>query len=307
MLADGRHPKEMDHRAFLKTLPAEELARLTEKSNAAGLAHLATHWGLIAIVGTLIVMRVPGWQALMPVQGVLVIFLFTLLHETCHATPFRSAWLNTVVGHVCGFVILLPATWFRYFHLAHHRHTQDPEKDPELASPKPESWRAYIVHISGLPIHASNIRTITRNAFGRCDDVFVPQQRRAAIGREARLMLSLYGAIAVAGIAFNLVDILYVWIVPLILGQPFLRLYLLAEHGRCPMVANMFENTRTTFTNRAIRWLAWNMPYHAEHHACPTVPFHRLAELNRLVADYLRQTEQGYVRFHRSYVETFTR
>ena len=70
--------------------------------------------------------------------------------------------------------------------------------------------------------------------------------------------------------------LLWVWIIPALLGQPFLRLYLLAEHGCCAFVANMFENSRTTFTGPLVRFLAWNMPYHAEHHAFPTVPFYRL-------------------------------
>ena len=65
---------------------------------------------------------------------------------------------------------------------------------------------------------------------------------------------------------------------PVLLGQPALRLYLLAEHGDCPRVANMFENTRTTFTTAMMRFLAWNMPYHVEHHVYPQVPFYRLPD-----------------------------
>ncbi|WP_246694633.1 fatty acid desaturase, partial [Mesorhizobium sp. M2D.F.Ca.ET.147.01.1.1] len=72
---------------------------------------------------------------------------------------------------------------------------------------------------------------------------------------------------------------------PALLGQPFLRLYLMAEHGRCPLVANMLENTRTTLTNWFVHKLAWNMPYHAEHHAYPGVPFHQLPEFHRLIGD----------------------
>ena len=92
------------------------------------------------------------------------------------------------------------------------------------------------------------------------------------------------------------------WLLPIVLGQPFLRLYLLAEHGRCAHVSNMFENTRTTFTHRIVRWLAWNMPYHAEHHANPAVPFYRLPELHDLALPHLRETENGYRRFHQAYV-----
>lgn len=297
----------MNHRDFLKSLSIEDRLRLNAKSDAAGLAHLALHWGAILLVGTLIAARVPGWPFLMVVQGILMVFLFTLLHETSHLTPFETRSLNTAVGYVCGVLILLPANWFRYFHFAHHRYTQDPEKDPELVEPKPETWAQYIWHVSGFPVWFAQVRTILRNAGGHCDDAFVPAARLKTVQTEARVMLALYGVLAVLGVAFGLTGILFVWIVPLLLGQPFLRLYLLAEHGRCPLVADMFENTRTTFTNRIVRALAWNMPYHAEHHALPTVPFHRLPELHRLTREHLKETENGYAHFHGKYVAGFTR
>ena len=92
----------------------------------------------------------------------------------------------------------------------------------------------------------------------------------------------------------------------MVLGQPMLRLYLMAEHGRCPPVANMLENTRTTFTNRLVRWIAWNMPYHAEHHAWPTVPFHKLPSLHRLTRPHLKKTSDGYISFHREFTGDLT-
>jgi fatty acid desaturase len=63
----------------------------------------------------------------------------------------------------------------------------------------------------------------------------------------------------------------------------------------------MFANTRTTFTTGLVRFLAWNMPYHAEHHAWPSVPFHKLPDLHRIARPHLKETEQGYARFARRY------
>ena len=87
-----------------------------------------------------------------------------------------------------------------------------------------------------------------------------------------------------ASVALSSPALLWVWIVPILLGQPFLRAYLLAEHARCPHVANMLENTRTTFTTALVRLIAWNMPFHAEHHAYPAVPFHKLPRFHAVVA-----------------------
>jgi fatty acid desaturase len=64
----------------------------------------------------------------------------------------------------------------------------------------------------------------------------------------------------------------------------------------------MFLNTRTTFTNRLVRFLAWNMPYHAEHHVFPAVPFHKLPDLHRLTRAHLGPTAEGYAAFSRAYL-----
>lgn len=292
----------MDHRDVIASLSADERRHLTEKSDATGLAHLALHFGAIACFGTLIALKVPLWPLLMLPQGILLVFLFTLLHETVHRTAFETPRLNDVVARLCSLAIALPADWFRYFHFAHHRFTQDPDNDPELASAKPETVRDYLVHVSGLPVWWSHVRTLAINASGGCRDGYVPEKGLTKVRSEARWMVAAYVLMLALSVAFRSPVLVYVWIVPVLLGQPFLRLYLLAEHGRCPFVANMLENTRTTLTNRLVRLVAWNMPYHAEHHAYPAVPFHRLPDFHQVVKDKVRHTENGYVSFHRGYV-----
>ncbi|WP_305985062.1 fatty acid desaturase family protein [Roseibium sp. MMSF_3544] len=292
----------MDHRALIAGMTDAQRADLTEKSDRKGLVPLIAHFGLIAFFGTMIAFRVPGWPVLLIVQGVLIVFLFTLLHETIHRTAFKTVWLNDLVARVCGFLILVPSDWFRYFHFAHHRHTQDPDNDPELVGGKPENLFEYIVHISGLPTWWSEAKTLISNATGQCTDPFVPANGKAKVQREAIVSLAAYGLLLILSVATGSGVLLFVWILPCLLGQPFLRLYLLAEHGRCPLVANMLENSRTTYTNILVRRLAWNMPYHAEHHSYPTVPFHKLPDLNRLTKDHLGSTSQGYREFHEDYL-----
>ena len=122
----------MDHKAYLASRPVAMRDRLTRRSDLDGLRHLSLHLGAIICVGALIALAVPGWWLLLPVQGVLIIFLFTLAHECTHKTPFAQPWLNEAAGHLSGFAILLPFRWFGYFHLAHHRWTNISGKDPEL-------------------------------------------------------------------------------------------------------------------------------------------------------------------------------
>jgi fatty acid desaturase len=287
-----------DHQRVIAGLEPAMREALIARSDGPGSLRFAFHTAAILALGTLIALRVPFWFVLLPVQGILIIFLFTAMHECIHGTAFRSSVLNTAVSFLCGFAIIIPPTWFRYFHFAHHRHTHEPGLDPELQSPKPQSVVAYVKHVSGFPVWASNIRALVINALGRNADAFVPAKGKARVTFEARVMLALYFLIAIASVIWNSSLLIWTWIVPALLGQPFLRLFLLAEHTACPHVENMFENTRTTFTTRLVRLVAWNMPYHAEHHALPTVPFHKLPVLHEAVRAHLKTTANGYARFN---------
>lgn len=289
----------VSHSDFLRSLTPEARAALTARPRRAGLVHLAGHGGAILLLGGLIAAGVPGWPLLVPVQGVLIVFLFTLEHECTHKTPFASDRLCEVVGTVAGALILNPFQWFRYFHLAHHRFTNQPG-DPELAYPKPETRGQWLWHVSGIPLWIGSIRLIARLAMGAERPSYLPDRARPRAEREARILLTLY-ALALLSLLWTPV-ILWVWLLPIVIGQPFLRLYLLAEHGDCPQVADMFDNTRTTFTNWLVRFLAWNMPYHTEHHVYPAVPFDKLPALHAQMRDHLRVTAPGYAAFSRAYL-----
>ena len=198
--------------------------------------------------------------------------------------------------------MLIPAIWFRYFHLAHHRHTHDPDRDPELATPQPATPLAYVLHASGLPVWARLGATLVRNALGPPAYDYLPASARGRVRTEARLTLVAYAGLIAGSVALQTTLLVWLWVIPALLGQPFLRVFLLAEHGRCPHVANMLANTRTTFTTGLVRWLSWNMPYHAEHHAYPAVPFHKLPAFHEHARAHLHVTERGYVRFNRGYL-----
>lgn len=296
----------MDHKAALAALSPARKAALTERSDRAGLLHLAGHLGLIAAFALPVALRLPGWPlALLPL-GILTMFLFTLSHECTHFTPFRTAWLNQILGHAVSLPLLLPFTWFRYFHLAHHKYTNDPERDPELDhGPRPETWPQFLIYLSGWGYWRGMAGQIWRNAFGALDAPYLPARQHRAMRVEARVLLALYALIAVSQFWSPLA--LWLWIVPSLIGQPFLRLYLLAEHGRCPPVANMLENSRTTYASRAVRFVAWNMPFHAEHHSYPNVPFHKLPELNQDLASLLKTTSPDYPSFTRDYARGLRR
>jgi fatty acid desaturase len=292
---------EADHRSARAALGAVALKQLARRANRPGLARLAGHLGLLAATGVLVLLTEGAARlCAQTAHGIILMFLFAPAHESIHRTAFRTPWLNDLVAQAAGFLLLLPANWFRAFHFAHHRHTQDPARDPELALPKPATLPAYLWRLTGWHYWTGMAGAVLGAALGRPLPAFVPPGPASArIRAEARLYLLGYALIAAASLATGSTLALTLWLIPALLGQPFLRAYLLAEHTACPLVPDMLANSRTTFTSRAIRWLAWEMPYHAAHHTAPQVPFHRLPALNAALRPQLRSTADGYVDAHR--------
>lgn len=288
----------MNHKDLIAEFSQSDLALLTKRSNSKGLVRLLGHLGLIFAFGAYVNLGLAGWQLVLVLHGICLIFLFTLLHETVHDTPFRSYGINRLIGAVCGFLIFIPSIWFRYFHLAHHRHTHDRENDPELEASKPYSLGAYLNYLSGVPVWISLTKSLWQNVTGTGSFSYVPGKAMPKVLREARITMFAYGVLAVCGFYFRLEFLFWLWLLPVLVGQPFLRAYLLAEHTDCAHVPNMLENTRTILTTPFVRFIAWNMPYHTEHHSFPNVPFHQLPVLHQKIKNHLTVVESGYVPFH---------
>jgi fatty acid desaturase len=249
-------------------LPPEVQQKLTRRSDARGLVQLGAHLAMLIFAGLALSATRDSLLLLitLPLYGAILIFLFAPLHETIHFTVFRTRWLNNLVAAPIGFLLLIPFQNFRVFHYAHHRHTQNPELDPELIDMRPLIRNHYWLYLSGLPTWWQSLSSIWTHATGRVDEPYIEGRHRAAIITEARLHLGGYALLASVSLLASSNFLWWYWILPALIGQPLLRLYLLAEHSGCDFSDNMLENSRTTYTVPWLNFLAWNMPYHAEHH-----------------------------------------
>ncbi len=284
-----------------KVLTGADLRSLSVRSDRRGAVRLGIHLLLIGGAGWLVA-RADAWTLLpaMLLLGITEAALFAPVHETMHMTAFASRRANAVVGWLAACPSLLNRDFYTAFHLAHHRHTQDPERDPELMTRPPDAMDAYVWRVSGLPYWRMRLRVVWDGLRGDMSAYpFIAPRAASRVILSLRLM-TLF-VLACAALSMVLVGWwapLVFWIGPQLLGQPLLRLYLLTEHTLCSMDANGLTNTRTTLTNAAVRLLMWNMSYHAEHHLYPSIPFHRLPDAHRAIRDRLGVLQDGYARWH---------
>lgn len=295
LIEGGRPPRAL--------LPGAELAALTRRSDRQGMARLAAHLACMSATAALVWLSEPFWFLLVPamaLHGVTIVTLFAPMHECVHRTAFASRAANIVVGWMAGVLGFYNATYYRHFHSWHHRYTQDPARDPELMFPKATSRREYLLEISAAMFWWRRALDYPALALGRARGLpFVPDSARRPIALSMSAQLLVY-LTAAASIAFGSSVVLYYWFLPALLAQPFLRALLICEHTGCSFDTNGLTNTRTTLASAPIRLLMWNMPFHAEHHLYPTVPFHQLPALHARIADRLAYVAPGYVAANRA-------
>jgi fatty acid desaturase len=282
----------------LRLLDGETLRGLSRRSDGAGLLRLAVHLGAIGLGASLVqaALGSPWLAPAMLLQGLFLVSLFAPIHECIHETAFRSRRLSRAVGWLVALPTLLNADFYRHFHMAHHKHCQDPARDPELRPPPPDSRAGYLLRVSGLPYWRARIQQLCAMALGRFEAFdFIPEGERAAVRRSVLGMIAVYAAILAASVATGSLAALWFWILPALLARPFLQLYLLSEHTGCSADDDVLRNTRTTLALWPIRLMMWNMPFHTAHHLYPQIPFHALPKAQALLADSGMVTAFGYL------------
>ena len=285
-------------------IAGKQLREFTRRNDWVALVWLTGHVGAIGITGYLVYLTLGTlWVApAIFIHGLFVTFLYSPMHECSHGTAFRSRWINeTVSWFVCLLYVSTP-TWYRFKHAAHHAHTQIRGKDPDMVLPFPRTFGQYVWYCTGLPMWHRFIGSLVRHASGRIspkDYGWLPLVKRPRVILESRITLAVYASVGVAAVAFGSSAPLIYWLIPRLVSEPLLRWLRVTEHVGCAEGSDIRTNTRTTKANPLLRFFFWNMPYHAVHHLCPSVPFHRLPALHRAVGDQLHEVGQGYIAVHR--------
>ena len=294
----------------MRVVPADVLKRLYMRSDWAGAKQTAAHVALLVLGGAAILATRGTWWVIIPLlaQAVFVNSLFGAMHESVHYGSFKTRRLADVLAFFSGAAILNNAGFYRHYHMAHHRYTQDPARDPELiTSGSPRTWGAWLLRVSSIPFLVLRARDILLFPFGFKGDVdYIHPAAWPEVRRWGRWLLALYLVLIAGSIALQTTVVLWVWFGPLLIGLPLLRLYLLCEHTLCPNSDDGFANTRTTLSNPVVRFLMWNLPFHAEHHLLPNIAFHNLPEAHTYLRPHLKYVAKGYIQVQREIIGVLT-
>jgi fatty acid desaturase len=289
-------------------LNVQELNILNNRDNRRGLIQLAGHITVMVISGNLWT-GTDNWLIKLPslvIYGCSFATMFAPMHECSHRTAFANNYLNDLVAWWAAVLSFYNSTFYRRYHKWHHRYTQIPGKDPELEDSKPSNIKEYLLEISGYNWWLGKIKTYYRIATGKLDNMpYIAENAKYEVIKSIRLQLTVYGIAIAVSLIFQQPWFITLWLLPLILGQPILRLILLAEHTGCSNDDNSLTNTRTTLTWFPIRFLMWNMPFHAEHHLYPSIPFHALPQAHQELKEHFQVIEQGYFKVNQEIVGNF--
>lgn len=248
------------------------------------------------------------WIGFILVFGMLMCSLFACQHECIHNTAFKSRRLNQVAAFITGVSYIYPSTIFKELHFTHHRHTHEPGLDPEISlGGKPlqsviSNLPFYLTWLSGFPLFFFKVGMTIVGALGMPD--FIRKKLYPFISSEVRLQVVLESWVVLAVHLAILGSAIYVYAgfwglhIGLLVGHGFLASYTAAEHNGLPHEGSIVEKTRSIAAPFFVKFLMWNMPYHAEHHSYPAVPFHALPLLHEEMKEELKHKDQTHPKFH---------
>jgi beta-carotene hydroxylase len=276
--------------ATLETLNASAIASAQER-----MGHFAPGTVLLAMavtlgyVGTLWLFAgsvLPAWSAALLIAA-LTYASYTPLHEAAHGNiNGRHAglrWLNELCGIVCAQMIMLPHASHRLEHMNHHRHTNDPERDPDF-------------HISAMgrsPL--SFLMAPWRLLWIHSTFIFRHHWHRNA----TRIEKCQYLGEVMFGLGWRVAFLMHV---PLLDGLlviaggyavgAFFTIYWFAYRPHWPYRSRgRYADTCSMIVPRWLKpfeWIWLGQTLHSVHHAFPRVPFYRYHGLFREVEGAMR-------------------
>jgi Na+-transporting NADH:ubiquinone oxidoreductase subunit F len=279
---------------FRPQIDAGLLSSLCERRNLPAL--ISTLLWLVGMVATGILVVI-SWGSLWLIPAMIAHGIMACgaadarWHECGHGTAFTRDWLNDSVYWLASFLLLREPTVWRWSHARHHSETIHVGRDPEIAFPRPPQLGVIALNFLHLHTGPRAVARLLRHSLGRIDaDVgsYVPEADYRRVKIEARLFLAGLGAILAICVLTRSALPAFVIGLPAFYGAWVVMFFGATQHAGLGF--NGLDHrlsTRSVRMNPVFRFLYLNMNHHLEHHLFPTVPYHRLPELQRAISSEL--------------------
>lgn len=235
----------------------------------------------------------PIWIAI-PFNAAVVYGMFGAAHEALHNTVCSVRWVNTVVGRVAWIFVVpllvplfsLPA--FTYIHMEHHRHTNDPDKDPDMFASHAPAWqlpfRWALIDVFYAVWYVRRLRERLHRSWRRPVAELTETAFVFAIG---------IAGISVAAVTGHFWTVAIVLLIPQRIGLMVIGWWFdwLPHHG---LELTQRENRyRATRVRIGMEWLLSPVllmqNYHLMHHLYPGLPSYRAPQI-------WRRNEEAFLR-----------
>ncbi|MEL6767790.1 MAG: fatty acid desaturase [Pseudomonadota bacterium] len=283
-------------------LDKKTLKTIAARSDRPGLIWLAQWTAALALTATLVWLALGSlwvWPAMLLHGIVLCVPAYAASHETAHGTAFRTRWLNEAVLWVTSLIYMEEPLHRRYTHTNHHTHTWHVGKDSQMPFDTPMGLGGWLTEITGLGLarfHLLALWHLATRQYTETMRMVTPDGEFPKMTRNARIMIVIYGAIALAP-ALGFWWPVWFLVIPRLLGAPVMLLFTLTQHVELQENSpSILESTRSFRTGPVGRFLYMNMNNHVEHHLYPQVPFHALPRLAEAVRDQVPEPDPGFFR-----------
>lgn len=194
---------------------------------------------------------------------------FTPMHDAAHHAVAGKSRLNEWVGRLSALPLLVSFHGFRYLHLEHHKHTNEPDADPD--------------HWSGRgPVWLLPLRWLTQDFHYYVRYIAVARQRPRAEALETLgTVLAVYGALGLLLATGSAEQALLFVFLPTRLAIMLLAF----AFDYLPHVPHLVTGKQDRYRATAIYDHAFLTPlvlsqnYHLIHHLYPALPFYRYGKV----------------------------
>ncbi len=198
-----------------------------------------------------------------------VFVAFTPMHDASHRSVSRNRKLNTVIGRLSSFALIAPFAAFRFVHLQHHRHTNDPKQDPDYYAGSGPQWLLPMCWLTqDLHYYVLILRTW--------------KARSRAERTEIVAHFLITGIVIALLVAAGHGDaVLFAWILPARIAIGALSFafdYLPHVPHQVPASEDRYAATRVIEAPGLTPLLLYQN-YHLIHHLYPGVPFYRYRKI----------------------------